>query len=104
MDFDELTASTIFDQAASFTAFTQQIRPSRPIRAHSGAGLKCEIRQFDTVYNSKNERVRLRSGTKYNIDKEAGSEHYGAALIETKFWSTLGELESIELEIRSPHM
>ncbi|KLU92266.1 hypothetical protein MAPG_11212 [Magnaporthiopsis poae ATCC 64411] len=104
MDFDALVSPTIFDQAASFTAFTQQNRPARPVTAYEGAGLKCQLRQFDNVYNSNHERVRLRSGTRYNLDREAGTEHFDAALIETKFWSLLGEPEYTELEIRSPYM
>lgn len=103
MDFN-LDSSNIFTHADSFTAFTQNVRPGRPVAALDGSGLKCELKQFDSVYNAKGDRVLLRSGTKYNLEREVGSHSYEAALIETKFWNRDGDDGYSELQIRSPHM
>lgn len=95
--------STIFDRADSFNAFTEQIRSSRPVAALDGSGQKCELQRYDCVYNSRGDQVLLQSGTRYNLDRDAGKS-YKAALVETKFWKREGESSYSELEIRSPHM
>ncbi|RFU78686.1 p-loop containing nucleoside triphosphate hydrolase [Trichoderma arundinaceum] len=68
-----------------------------------GAGVDCELKRFDSVYDSIGDRVVLMVGSKTNItfDKERASS---SALVLTKYWSRNKLLERKELEIKSPHM
>ncbi|RYP44820.1 hypothetical protein DL768_008752 [Monosporascus sp. mg162] len=102
---DSLEPPNIFESANSFWDFTQNVRPvTKPSIGFEGAGLKCEVRRYDSVFNAKGERVVVSSGTRFNLSSDRDSKSYQSSLVLTKFWSRSGDEEYTELEIRSPHM
>ncbi|KAH6884793.1 P-loop containing nucleoside triphosphate hydrolase protein [Thelonectria olida] len=107
MDYDPfllLNTTTVFENASTFSEFTQNLRPVRPELGFRDAGLQCELRNLDSVYNGKGERVLLRSGTKFHVERDQEPEAHQSALVRTQFWDRQGDQETIELEVRSPHM
>ena len=66
-------------------------------------GLKCELKTFESRYNSKGERVLLCVGSK----KTLGAPSHAApdsALVLTRVYNKEKEVDYTELEIRSPHL
>ncbi|KAH7160976.1 P-loop containing nucleoside triphosphate hydrolase protein [Dactylonectria macrodidyma] len=102
--FSSLNATNIFENASSFSEFTQKIRPVKPEVGFQDAGLECELKNLDSIYNGKGERVLLRSGKKFHVERDREPAAYQSAIVRTQFWNRQGEEEYIELEIRSPHM
>jgi hypothetical protein len=82
------------------TPFSSQQLP----QAESKQGLKCELKKFDCLFNSKGERYLLRAGSKVDLGPAQRDSAYESALVLTKFWNKEKEEEYTELEIRSPYM
>jgi hypothetical protein len=101
---DILDFTTIFDNATTFEEFAQNIRPSKPNIGFHGAGLKEQLKHFDSVYNAKGDRVLLKSGSEFRLEKDRDPITYESALVLTKFWKRNGDEDYYELEIRSPYM
>ncbi|KAF7554225.1 hypothetical protein G7Z17_g3076 [Cylindrodendrum hubeiense] len=101
---DDLQFNSIFNSAGSFAEYTQQVRPVHPQIANDGAGMKCELNQFDSVFNSEGNKIRLRSGTRQNIGKKYSSKEDMSAIVKTRYWTLKGDMERTETEIRSPFM
>jgi hypothetical protein len=97
-------SSNIFQNAASFAEFSQKLRPVRPDVGFQGAGVKCELKHLDSVYNGKGERVLLQGGSKFKLEHDRPKDAYEAALVRTQRWNNAGDDDGVELEIRSPHM
>jgi hypothetical protein len=72
---------------------------------HQG-GLKCDLKIFESRYNSKGERVVLSVGTRRQLDPPEEHPAHDFALVLTRFYDRTREkeLEYTELEIRSPHV
>src|SRR5687767_3976663 len=102
---DGLDSDNIFGSAASFWDFTQNVRPVKPpVIVFENAGLRREVRRFDSLFNAKGERVVVNSGSRLTLGKDRDPKSYESALVLTKFWNRSGEEDYSELEIRSPHM
>jgi hypothetical protein len=67
-----------------------------------GTGLKCEMRTYESRYNSKGEKVTLRAGVR-PIDLDAKWDH-NCAFVLTRIYDKYQDLESTQLEIRSPYV
>ena len=66
-------------------------------------GLKCELKTFESRYNSKGERVLLSVGSGKNLDAPNHTAP-NSALVSTRFYNKEKEIDHTELEIRSPHL
>lgn len=73
------------------------------INALDGAGVDCELKRFDSVYNSRGDKIILEAGSKRNITVNAGRA-FSSALVLTKYWTEDKSIRLKELEIKSPHM
>lgn len=60
---DDILHSSIFDSELSFQDYLKQFTLSQPQVPHEGARVKCELAEYDSVYNSEGKEVVLRSGT-----------------------------------------
>jgi len=99
--------ANIFTDTASFADFAQKIRPTRPaIVEFTDAGVNCQVKHYDSVYNAKGAKVLLRGGskTKFHLERDRPTEAYESALVRTQHWTKDGEEDQVELEVRSPHM
>lgn len=68
-------------------------------------GTICELRQYESVFNSKGERVLLQMGARRrnrNINRDNSSKF--SALVQTKFWDKDQDTYHTELDIQSPYM
>lgn len=68
-----------------------------------GAGLRCELKRFDCLFNARGDKLRLPMGSSSSINHERDPA-VTSALVLTKHWNRDKELEYTELEIKSPHM
>jgi len=102
--FGHVDTPTIFENAVSFTDFVHKLRPVRPDVEFRDAGVKCELKHFDSVDNGKGERVLVRGGSKLQLERDRGPDAYQSALVRTQRWNNSGVEDGVELEIRSPHM
>lgn len=75
------------------TPFTSHQLP----QAESNQGLKCELKKFDSLFNTKGERYLLRAGSKVDLGPAQQDNAYESALVLTKFWSKEKEEEYAEL-------
>ena len=66
-------------------------------------GRKCELHTYERRFNTRGEPVLLQSGCKYNLGGEAESS-VEAALVLTRFYNNSRELETTQLDIKSPHI
>lgn len=66
-------------------------------------GMKCELKTFESRYNSKGEKVLLSVGSRRKLNT-IRHEGHDCALVLTRFYDKETELEHTELEIRSPHV
>jgi hypothetical protein len=66
------------------------------------AGLKCEMKTYESRYNSRGDRVTLQVGTR-PIDSDRKSDH-ASAFVLTRFYDRHAELEKTHLDIRSPYV
>jgi hypothetical protein len=94
------TPDNIFGNAANFNDYNRSLRPLEL----QDAGLKCELKHIDSVFDSKGKRIRIRGGSRLNLDRDHGTDRYQSALVRTTIWDKDGEENGVELEIRSPHM
>jgi hypothetical protein len=66
------------------------------------AGLKCEMKTYESRYNSRGERVVLQVGTR-PIDSDVKSDS-AFAFVLTRIYDRYTELEKTQLDIRSPYV
>lgn len=99
-DFDSLN---IFDVAESWIDFSQNIRPTRAPVSLEDAGVLCELKEYDSVYDADGTRVKVSSGSFIRL-KDRSSDSFKSALVKTRYWSREGEEEKCDLEIRPSHM
>lgn len=66
-------------------------------------GLKCELKTFESRYDSKGKKVLLSVGSRKDLD---APNHVApdSALVLTRFYNKDKEVDYTELEIRSPHL
>lgn len=97
-------SSNIFQSADNFGEYFRKLRPVKPVFGFQDAGVKCEVKRLDSVYNGKGEKVSLSSGTRYRLEHDRPQDTFDAALVRTQNWTRSGEPDFLELEIRSPYM
>ncbi|KAK4207662.1 p-loop containing nucleoside triphosphate hydrolase [Rhypophila decipiens] len=68
-----------------------------------GAGLECELKRFDSLFNARGDKFRLPMGTSHIINHER-DDSASSALVLTKHWNKDKELDFTELEIKSPYI
>lgn len=73
------------------------------INALDGAGVDCELKRFDSVYNSRGDEMILEAGSRRNITVNY-ERAFSSALVLTKYWNEDKSIRRKELEIKSPHM
>ena len=66
-------------------------------------GKKCEIHMYERRYNSRGEPILLQSGSRSDLGwpMESSTE---AALVLTRYYNIKKELETTQLEIKSPYI
>lgn len=69
----------------------------------SGEGEECELRAYDYRRGVDGERISLRSSLRNDYEFRRDPA-FRSALVFKRDYSDAGELESVELEIRSPHI
>ncbi|OTA92418.1 hypothetical protein M434DRAFT_31802 [Hypoxylon sp. CO27-5] len=68
-------------------------------------GTALEISQYESILNSKGERVLLQMGARRrNRDTRRDKSSISSALVLTKFWDNGQQNSHTELDIQSPHM
>ncbi|KAM7197818.1 P-loop containing nucleoside triphosphate hydrolase protein [Naviculisporaceae sp. PSN 640] len=97
-------SSNIFLNSINFIEYSQKLRPIKPAIDFQGAGIQCEVKRLDTVYNGKGEKVSLSSGSRFRLEHDRPKDTFKAALVRTQHWTRSGEPDFVELEIRSPYM
>jgi hypothetical protein len=70
---------------------------------NEGEGEACEIQMYQVRYDSRGERICLQTGSRSELEWEREPSHE-AALVVTRFYSPLKELQSTRLAIQSPHI
>ena len=65
-------------------------------------GTECELQTFESRYNSRGDRVLLRSGSRSAYEEDL--ETVEAALVLTRYFSTERELEKTLLRVHSPYI
>jgi len=68
-----------------------------------GAGLQCELKRYDCLFNALGDKMRLPMGSSKSINHDR-DDSPASALVLTKHWNKDKELEYTELEIKSPHI
>lgn len=63
-------------------------------------GLNCELRTYESRYNTRGQRVLLEVGTR-TLDTDRTRDH-DSAFVLTRIYDQYRELENTKLEIRSP--
>ena len=66
-------------------------------------GQKCELHTYERRFNTRGEPILLQSGCKTELGGETESS-VEAALVLTRFYNISRELETTQLDIRSPHI
>lgn len=66
-------------------------------------GRKCELHTYERRFNTRGEPVLLQSGCKSMLGGETESS-VEAALVLTRFYNESRELETTQLDIKSPHI
>ena len=66
-------------------------------------GAKCELRTYESRYNTRGELILLQSGCRTELGAETDSS-CEAALVLTRFYDISKELLSTRLDIQSPHI
>ncbi|MCJ1381029.1 hypothetical protein MMC17_004138 [Xylographa soralifera] len=67
-------------------------------------GQRCEMHTYESRVDSRGEPVLLRSGCKTDLGNGEKATSYEAALVVTRYYSDLRELETTELKIQSPYI
>ncbi|KAG8533371.1 uncharacterized protein KY384_002154 [Bacidia gigantensis] len=67
------------------------------------SGLKCELKTFESRFNSKGEKVVLSVGSRKHLEIPEDRAH-DSALVLTRFYNKDKELDGTTLEIRSPYI
>src|SRR4051812_43553708 len=71
--------------------------------AEGSPGTVCEVKIYEARYNRKGERIPLAVGKNRDLEPQRHDDH-DSALVLTRFYSRLLELDRTELTIRSPFM
>lgn len=66
-------------------------------------GLICEIKTYEARYDSRGDQVILQVGKRRDWDDEEDRDH-DSALVLTRFYDRLENLDYTQLEVRSPHV
>ncbi|KIL83692.1 hypothetical protein FAVG1_13085 [Fusarium avenaceum] len=101
---DNIIDTSIFSLDLSFDQYIQDFAFSQPPTAGSETGGKCELTEYDSVFNSNGLRVSVRSGTKHNFSNVLGVDANESAIVRTTEWSLQGLRSSVKTDIQSPHM
>jgi hypothetical protein len=67
-------------------------------------GPVCELKKFDSRYNSEGNRILLQVGARDEDDSDDEERAHDAALVLTRYFDKKRELNYTELEVRSPHI
>ncbi|OTA66100.1 P-loop containing nucleoside triphosphate hydrolase protein [Hypoxylon sp. EC38] len=68
-------------------------------------GSVCEVSQYESIFNSRGERVLLRMGARrQNRDTQRDKSSLTSALVLTKFWDRDKQGSHTKLDIQSPYM
>ena len=85
----------------------EEVDPLRVLEKVRGAedseGQACEIHMYQVRYDSRGERVCLQTGSRTELVWEKEPSHE-AALVVTRFYSPLKELQITRLAIQSPYI
>lgn len=68
-----------------------------------GPGLICEIKTYEAHYNARGDRVTLQVGKSQELNSKKDRDH-DSALVLTRYYDKLEDLDYTELEVRSPHV
>ncbi|KAF5698702.1 P-loop containing protein [Fusarium mundagurra] len=103
MDDNTITTS-IFASDYSFDEYLKDFTLAQPQVSGGGTGTKCELVDYDTVFNSDGHKIAIRSGTSHNFGSFLGIDANESAILRTTEWSLEGQKSSVKTEIQSPHM
>lgn len=97
---------SVFDAELPFDEYNLQFASHQPDFADLSVVAKCELAEYDCLYNSEGKQVFLRAGTKPGSEFENAlqTQNDDSAIVRTTYWTNSGRQSSVYTEIRSPHM
>ncbi|SCV36180.1 uncharacterized protein FFB14_05953 [Fusarium fujikuroi] len=101
---DNTTVTSIFSSDLSFDEYLKHFTLAQPQVSGGGTGTKCELIEYDSVFNSDGQKVVIRSGTSHNLGSFLGIDANESAIVRTTDWNLQGDKSSVQTEIQSPHM
>ncbi|KAI3579743.1 hypothetical protein IWW34DRAFT_694044 [Fusarium oxysporum f. sp. albedinis] len=101
---DNIINTSIFASDLSFDEYLKDFTLAQPQVSGGGTGTKCELIEYDTVFNSDGHQVAIRSGTSHKFGSFLGIDANESAIVRTTEWNLDGKKSSVKTEIQSPHM
>ncbi|CZR42689.1 uncharacterized protein FPRO_09992 [Fusarium proliferatum ET1] len=101
---DNTINTSIFASELSFDDYLKDFALAQPQVSGGGTGTKCELVDYDSVFNSDGNKVVIRSGTSHNLGSFLGMDANESAIVRTTEWNLNGQKASVKTEIQSPHM
>jgi hypothetical protein len=96
---DNTLGTSIFEAELSFQDYMNEFVLSQPSVAHQSSGVKCELTEYDCVFNSEGRQVVVRSGTSYDL---VNAKNIESAISRTTHWDKEGQKALVQTEIQSP--